>query len=118
VASQFVAEGAGARVLPDNGVGVGLARAPVPDQRRLALIGHSHRGNVRCLGAGFVERFVDDLLRALPDFHCVMLDPARLRKNLGVFELMNAHRLAPVVEQHAAGAGGALIDGGNVTGHV
>ena len=45
----------------------------------LALVGDAQRRDVVGARAGGVERLVDDLLRALPDLHRVVLDPARLR---------------------------------------
>ena len=47
---------------------------------------------------------------ALGDLDGIVLDPARLRQDLLVFELVAADLGAVVVEDHAAGAGGALVD--------
>ena len=54
---------------------------------------------------------------AFPDLHRIVLDPARLRQDLLVFELMAPHLGAVVVEDHASGAGGALVDGCDEIGH-
>jgi hypothetical protein len=47
-----------------------------------------------------------------------MLDPARLRVDLLVLELMEADNTAAVVEDHEASAGGTLIDCTYVLSHV
>jgi hypothetical protein len=47
-----------------------------------------------------------------------VLDPARLGENLLVFELVGAHGLTSVVENHAAGTGRTLVNSGNILGHV
>jgi hypothetical protein len=41
-----------------------------------------------------------------------VLDPAGARQDLLVLELVAGHLGAIVIEDHAAGTGGALIDGG------
>ena len=66
VLGQLVADGVGAGVLPDDGVVHGLAGLLVPDHRGLALVGDAHRGKVRGLEAGLLERAPDHLLRARP----------------------------------------------------
>ena len=55
--------------------------------------------------------------RALPDLDRVVLDPAGLRQDLLVLELVAAHLVAAVVEDHEAGAGGALVDGADEVSH-
>src|ERR1700734_47268 len=47
-----------------------------------------------------------------------MLDPAGPRQDLPVLKLMAAPFYAVVVENHAAGAGGALVDRSDEFGHV
>jgi hypothetical protein len=44
--SQRVTSGRGASVLPDDGVGHGTSRAPVPEDRCLALVGDADGGDV------------------------------------------------------------------------
>src|SRR3712207_7595521 len=44
-------------------------------------------------------------------------DPPGPREDLAVLLLGDGHDGARVVEDHAAGAGGALVDGGDVGGH-
>ena len=56
-------------------------------------------------------------LRALPDLDRVVLDPAGLRQDLLVLELVAAHLVAVVVEDHESGAGGALVDGADEVSH-
>ena len=55
---------------------------------------------------------------AFPDLDRVVLDPARLRQDLLVLELMAPDLGAVVVEDHAPGAGGALVDGGDELGQL
>ncbi len=55
---------------------------------------------------------------ALPDLDRVVLDPAGLRQDLFVFELMAPDLGAVVVEDHAPRAGGALVDGGDELGQL
>jgi hypothetical protein len=47
-----------------------------------------------------------------------MFHPTGARVDLFVFQLVHADRFPLMVEDHAAGAGGALIDGGNIFAHV
>jgi hypothetical protein len=54
----------------------------------------------------------------LPDLGGIMLNPAGLRKYLLVFLLIMSRDSALAIEEHAACAGGALINGGNVFRHT
>ena len=55
---------------------------------------------------------------AFPDLDGVVLDPAGLRQDLLVLELMAPDLGAVVVEDHAPRAGGALVDGGDELGQL
>ena len=59
---------------------------------------------------------VEDRRGAFPDLDGVVLDPAGLRQDLLVLELMAPDLGAVVVEDHAPRAGGALVDGGDELG--
>ena len=63
------------------------------------------------------QRGPDHRLGALPDLDRVVLDPAGLRQDLLVLELVDALHVAGVVEDHEAGAGGALVDGADEVSH-
>src|SRR3712207_7449999 len=52
-----------------------------------------------------------------PDLHGIVLHPARLRVDLLVLLLRTAHLAPAPVEDHAAGGGSALVDGGDVVFH-
>src|SRR5690606_16963076 len=50
--------------------------------------------------------------------HRVVLDPAGPRQDLLVLELVPGDLVAPVIEDHEAGAGGALVDCSDEVGHA
>ncbi len=56
VAREFGDDGIDPRILPDEGVVQGLSRAPVPDQRGLALVGDSDRGEIAAAFSPFCAR--------------------------------------------------------------
>ena len=117
VRAQLRAQGLAAAVLPDDGVVQRLPGAPVPQHRGLALVGdadgrHRSRGNTG-LGEGLARR---GQLR-LPDLLGVMFHPARLREDLAELALRHGHHAALVIEDDAAGTGGALVQGQEV-GHA
>ena len=70
---------------------IGLAGLSIPNQSCLTLVGNSDRGDVPIGGAGLLQRDFDDLLSVSPDLHRIMLDPARLRINLFMLELVNRY---------------------------
>ena len=121
VALALTVEGAGdpvgAGVLPDDRVVVGPAGVPVPDDRGLALVGDAQRGQVAAREPLVVQGGLDHRGGALPDLDRVVLDPARLRQDLLVLELVLGDLVAAVVEEHEAGAGGALVDGTDEISH-
>ena len=115
VSGERAADCVGAGILPDDGVVIGLSGVAVPDNGGFALVGNADGGD---FGAGgFGERGAYGFLGALPDFERIVLDPAGLRVELAVFELVGGDGATCVVEEHAAGAGGALVDGGDELGH-
>ena len=59
----------------------------------------------------FSADWITDAVRSA-DLDGVVLDPARLGQDLLVLELVTPDFGAVVVEDHAPGAGGALVDGG------
>ena len=106
---EFLALGGGAPVLPDDGWMDGLAARSFPDHCGFPLVGDADRSDIGGLQTRFAERLHGDTALGLPDFDRVMLDPSRLRIGLPEGFLRDAHRLAPVIEDDGAGAGGPLV---------
>ena len=117
VAVERLGDAVGAGVLPDDRVVVGPAGPPVPDHRGLALVGDAERGEVGAGQALAAQRGLDHRAGALPDLDGVVLDPAGLRHDLLVLELVPGDLVAAVVEDHEAGAGGALVDRADEVSH-
>ena len=117
VGVQGGGDAVGAGVLPDDGVVPRTAGMPVPDDRRLALVGDADGVQVGGAEAGAGEGGPDDGLGALPDLQRVVLDPPGAGEDLLVLELVLANRPAGVVEDHEAGARRALVDGAHEVSH-
>ena len=103
-----------AGVLPDDGVVDGFAGVAVPDESGLALVGDADGGDVGGKQVAGVEGFGDDEVGVAEDFKRVVLDPAGVGVDLAVFLLGAGDDVAGAVEDHEAGAGGALIEGSEV----
>ena len=117
VGVQGRGDAVGAGVLPDDGVVPRTAGMPVPDDRRLALVGDADGVQVAGAEAGAGKCGPDDGLGALPDLQRVVLDPPGAGEDLLVLELVAAHRLAGVVEDHEPRARRALVDGAHEVSH-
>src|SRR6185369_11948540 len=89
-----------------------------PEYRGLALIGYADRSKVCRAQAFFLHGFVNNFLYSLPDFVGVVLDPARLRKNLLVLFLCDSRNAAHAVEDDEASAGCALVNRTDIVGHT
>ena len=94
--AQRLAGRRGAPVLPDDGVADRLAGGAVPDDRRLALVGDADAR--RCRSAA--SRALASASRAVASCELqisrrVVLDPARLRKDLAELALRRWRRCAP-----------------------
>ena len=115
--AELVAHLGGPAVLPDDGGVDGLPRPAVPHHGGLALVGDADGRDVagRDVQAGDGLAGHADLRR--PDLVRVVLDPARLRKNLPELPLRNREHAALPVEDDGAGAGRTLIEGEDVFGH-
>ena len=109
-------DGLGAGVLPDDCVVHGLAGGAIPDNRRLALVGDAHGGDVVTSEIGLAQRLADHLTGVVPDRFRVMFDPSCMRKNLAVLQLTDSHHRPVVVEDDRPAARGALIDRNHVLG--
>ena len=99
---EFVAVGAGAAALPDDGMIDRLPGLPVPDDGGLALVRDADSRDVRRAGPDLVHGRERHAQLRGPDLVCVMLHPARLREILGELFLSHAAHLARLVEQDAA----------------
>ena len=104
-------------VLPHDGVVNRMASLAIPDKRGFALIGDADRSKVFGLQPSLLHGFFNDFRCSPPDFVRVMLNPARLRKNLLVFFLRDGRDATVAVEHDEASAGSALIDRANIVGH-
>ena len=117
VGGEFLTYTVGAGVLPDDGVVDRLTGAPIPEHNGLPLIGHPDRGEVGSVHVAPRQGALDDALGPQPDLLGIVLDPAGTRVDLLVLLLVGGHDPSAVVKDHAAGAGGSLIDGCYVSGH-
>ena len=91
--------------LPHDGVTDRLPGLPVPENRRLALIGDTDRRNVLILCLNIRHRLPSDIQLCLPDFICVVLNPARVRKILCKFLLRHTADMSLLVKQNTSAAG-------------
>jgi len=118
IALQLLADLLGAHALPHDGIVVRAARVAIPDHRGLALIGDAQRHQVPRAHLCLCQRSFHGLLDGVPDLQRVMLDPAWLWQDLFMLLVRAAEIQALVIEQHAAGTRGALVDGrDDVFGH-
>jgi hypothetical protein len=81
----------------------------IPDNGCFPLVGNPHGNDLAGLGSSGGDGFSDYFLCFLPDFQWILLDPTGTREDLPVFFLSTGDR-AVMVEDHAARAGGPLID--------
>jgi hypothetical protein len=86
-----------------------LARAPVPQQRGLALVGDADGADVGGRQPGLGDGFLRGGQLRGPNLHRVVLDPAGLRKVLRQLALRHRDDAALRIEDDAARAGGALV---------
>ena len=114
VALQPIAEVRRAAVLPDDGVVDGTSGLAVPDDRGLALVGDADGGDVPRPQVRAPQRLDGDGDLRRPDLVGIVLDPARLRKDLLELPLPDGDDGAVVIEDDGARAGRALIEGEDV----
>ena len=117
VALQAIAELRGPPILPDDRVVDRPAGLAIPDHRGLALVGDADGGDVARPQLRASERLGrhGDLRR--PDLAGIVLDPAGLGKDLPELALADRDDLGVVIEDDGARAGGALVEGEDVS-HV
>src|SRR6185295_13578617 len=112
---QLLALRRGAPVLPDDRVVDRLAGLPVPDDGGLALVGDADRDQVLERDGGVADRFARHFALRGEDLLRVVLDPARLRKDLRELALRDRLRHAFLVEEDGARAGRSLVEREDVT---
>ena len=95
----------------------GLSGCPVPDERRLALVGDADRGDRVPADAGRLEGALERAADALPDFFGFVLDPAWHRVMLGELAGGAPERAALDVHDENRASGRPLIDGEKVSRH-
>ena len=114
---ELVAVGAGAAALPDDGVAYRLAGGLVPDDGGLPLVGDADGGDVGGGSADFAHGLHRRPQLGGPDLVGVVLHPAGLGEDLGELLLGPAAHLPLLVEEDAAVAGGAGVEGHDVFRH-
>ena len=96
---EFIAQRGGAAALPDDGMMDRLTGSPIPDDRRLALVGDTDSGDIARLESRLLDRLPCDGDLAVPDFVGVVLHPAGLWEVLSELALVSSH-LPPVLIEH------------------
>ena len=110
-ALELVAEGRCAPVLPYDGIVHGGARFGVPYNGGFPLVGNADGCDVLAVDANLGDGLGNDGGLGRPDFHRVVLYPARLREVLGEFLLGHGTDVSVVVEDDGSGGTGSLIQG-------
>src|SRR4051794_25200247 len=106
--AKCVASVGSAPVLPHDCRAIRLARAPVPGNDGLALIGDADRGDG--VPADFGDHVVQRCLDDGPDLLGVMLDPAWLRIQLRELTVRRGRLMSVDEDRSAANARGAGVD--------
>ena len=115
--AQLLAGGLGAAVLPDDAVVNGLAGGAVPDNGGFALVGDAHAADVAGLQPRLGQCLFGRGQLGAPDFARVVLHPAGAGVDLRQLLLRRGNDAALRVKHDGAGAGGALVQGEQVSGH-
>jgi hypothetical protein len=106
-----------APILPDDGVVDRLARAAIPDKRRLALVGDAEGDGPAAVALGLLQRLPGDGDGGLPQVLGVVLDPAATGLVLTKLLLRRPDGTPCQVVNDGPGAGGALVDGEDAFAH-
>jgi hypothetical protein len=114
--AEALAEGSGAAVLPDDGVGDGTAVA-VPYDGGLPLVGDADGGDVGGTGLDARHNLAGGVQLRLPDRLGVVLHPAGLRVDLLERLLGGGDDRSRAVKEDGAGGGCALVQGEDEFGH-
>ena len=110
VGDQALAQIGSAAILPHDRVGNRLAGLPIPDQRSLALIGYTDRGNARRIERRLPQNLPHGRERRVPEIVRIVLNPSRMRVDLLELPLSDRYGQAVGPEGDGARRGGALID--------
>jgi hypothetical protein len=117
-ALQLVAQRRADAALPDDGVGHGPARVAIPEDRRLALVGEADGGQVRGGNARPGQGLAGHRELRGPDGLGVVLHLSGSGKDLRQLLLGGTHGAAIAAEDDGAAAGGALVEGQDVSRHA
>ncbi len=99
-----------AGVHPDQRIVDWLTARLVPQQGGFALVGNPDRGQITCRKSGLGQGTGNHRLGVGPDLGRVVLDPAGLGHDLGMFLLIDRDNFAAVAEHDEARAGRPLVD--------
>ena len=89
----------------------------MPDDRGFALVGDPDRSQIFRPEPASFHCFLDDTIRAAPNFFWIVLDPSRLGIDLLVLSLSCAYDASGTIEHDEARACRSLINGANVACH-
>ncbi len=103
--------------LPDNGVGHGPAAGPLPENGRLALVGHADGRDVAWGQPGPIERLPGDVQLRSPDHLGIVLDLPRRGQDLGKLFLRRGHGPAVAAKHDGPTGSRALIESQDELGH-
>ena len=106
--AQLVTAACRAPVLPDNGVGDGLAGLAVPEQGGFALVGDAY-GRHLAASRQLLQAFTRHRELAGPDLQPVMLNLPGFGKYLAKLFLRQRHNAARVIKQNGTRTGRALV---------
>ena len=110
--TPVAANGSGPPVLPDQGRAAGLALIRSPEHRGFALIGDATGGHSSTLlRAQLVLQLLHGLQLAAPNRQRVLFHPTVGGVLNRQRDLRRCQRLSAAIENHGAGAAGALIKG-------
>ena len=114
---QRFAKRGGAPALPHDGVVNRTAGLLVPDDGGLPLVGDADAGDLPHVHPALSQHLHQHAVLAGVYLHGVVLHPAGMGIVLGEFLLGKLHDVLVFVEQDAAAAGGALVQGDHVLFH-
>ena len=114
---QLVAEGGGPAALPHDGVVDRLPGGAVPEDGGLPLVGDADGGDLLGVDVGGAHGLRQSPLFRGPDVQRVVLHPAGLGVDLAEGVLGPGDDLPGPVEQNGPGAGGALVQGDDISFH-
>ena len=111
---EFVTQGRCTAVLPYDGVVHGSTRFGIPDYGGFPLVGDADGGQILAVNAQPGNGLGNDGGLGRPDFHRVVLHPARLGEVLGEFLLGKRTNVSLVIEYDGPGGTGSLVQGQDV----